>query len=378
MAAELDLARGLGPESPGAPSKQEMQQGQDYDEEDEEDALSPLNPVKTIRMKRPRNQRKETTAANRLAGGRSTRDWDVGGNSAKNLSALEELVAGASRDMNAAEASMRLQAMLSAGDTSQDQLKLRKSFGDEVNEELLSVLRKDDRTESDVDIIERHVSWHAIFKDLKPLMRRKMCRALTCKEFSYGDVIVVQGDAADSFCVVYAGDVSVHCWKDGREFKGMRSNKPHGSLAANRADLLEKVPHIIGGRVGVLRQGNSFGENGMDPSGKARRSATCIATTPRTILLELCRHDLIDHSVANGGIKAPSHDLIKALKKAPDARLDEDLALIDDAVGGDPFFAELDHASRLQIVQNLTVEAFRRDRAVVLQDDRADAFLRGV
>ena len=134
MAAELDLARGLGPESPGAPSKQEMQQGQDYDEEDEEDALSPLNPVKTIRMKRPRNQRKETTAANRLAGGRSTRDWDVGGNSAKNLSALEELVAGASRDMNAAEASMRLQAMLSAGDTSQDQLKLRKSFGDEVNE----------------------------------------------------------------------------------------------------------------------------------------------------------------------------------------------------------------------------------------------------
>jgi CRP-like cAMP-binding protein len=50
------------------------------------------------------------------------------------------------------------------------------------------------------------------------------------------------------------------------------------------------------------------------------------------------------------------------------------VAAIDDAVGGHPFFASLSKETRLSLVQNLTVEAFRKDRAVVLQDDRADAF----
>ena len=73
---------------------------------------------------------------------------------------------------------MRLVAMMSGDVVEQTASRLRKSFGDLVDEELLRVLRTEPeaRTEYDVDVVERHVSWHSIFKDLKPLMRRKMCR----------------------------------------------------------------------------------------------------------------------------------------------------------------------------------------------------------
>ena len=198
-------------------------------------------------------------------------------------SKLEELVAGSSKDMNAAEASMRLVAMMSGDVVEQTASRLRKSFGDLVDEELLRVLRTEPeaRTEYDVDVVERHVSWHSIFKDLKPLMRRKMCRALKCAEYEYGDIIVVQGDAAESFCIVYQGEVSVHCWRERSEVKLMLKERPSGSIARNKSELMEEAPYVIGGRVGVLRQGNSFGENGMDPSGTAKRSATCVSASSR-------------------------------------------------------------------------------------------------
>ena len=163
------------PASPQAPTKEEILANTSLDDE-----LAPLKPTKVIKMRRQTLRKRAATAANRLAGGRSTRDWDVHGNSAKNLSKLEELVAGSSKDMNAAEASMRLVAMMSGDVVEQTASRLRKSFGDLVDEELLRVLRTEPeaRTEYDVDVVERHVSWHSIFKDLKPLMRRKMCRAL--------------------------------------------------------------------------------------------------------------------------------------------------------------------------------------------------------
>ena len=160
---------------------------------------------------------------------------------------------------------MRLVAMMSGDVVEQTASRLRKSFGDLVDEELLRVLRTEPeaRTEYDVDVVERHVSWHSIFKVLKPLMRRKMCRALKCGEYDYGDIIVVQGDAAESFCIVYQGEVSVHCWRERSEVKLMLRERPSGSIARNKAELMEEAPYVIGGRVGVLRQGNSFGENGI-------------------------------------------------------------------------------------------------------------------
>ena len=50
-----------------------------------EDDVAPLKPTKVIKMRRHTLRKRAATAANRLAGGRSTRDWDVHGNSAKNL-----------------------------------------------------------------------------------------------------------------------------------------------------------------------------------------------------------------------------------------------------------------------------------------------------
>ena len=359
------------PACPEAPTKEEI-----LANTSEMDEVAPLKPTKVIKMRRQTLRKRAATAANRLAGGRSTRDWDVHGNSAKNLSKLEELVAGSSKDMNAAEASMRLVAMMSGDVVEQTASRLRKSFGDLVDEELLRVLRTEPeaRTEYDVDVVERHVSWHSIFKDLKPLMRRKMCRALKCAEYDYGDIIVVQGDAAESFCIVYQGEVSVHCWRERSEVKLMLRERPSGSIARNKGELMEEAPYVIGGRVGVLRQGNSFGENGMDPSGTAKRSATCVSASSRTILLELCRHDLMGHPITSSSIKPPSRALLETLKVPPSDRTESNVAAIDDAVGGHPFFSSLSKETRLSLVQNLTVEAFRKDRAVVLQDDRADAF----
>ena len=61
-------------------------------------------------------------------------DYDV-----PRRSKLEELVAGSSKDMNAAEASMRLVAMMSGDVVEQTASRLRKSFGDLVDEELLTL-----------------------------------------------------------------------------------------------------------------------------------------------------------------------------------------------------------------------------------------------
>ena len=143
------------PASPQAPTKAEI-----LANTSNEDEVAPLKPTKVIKMRRQTLRKRAATAANRLAGGRSTRDWDVHGNSAKNLSKLEELVAGSSKDMNAAEASMRLVAMMSGDVVEQTASRLRKSFGDLVDEELLRVLRTEPeaRTEYDVDVVERHVS----------------------------------------------------------------------------------------------------------------------------------------------------------------------------------------------------------------------------
>ena len=124
------------PACPEAPTKEEI-----LANSSNEDDVAPLKPTKVIKMRRQTLRKRAATAANRLAGGRSTRDWDVHGNSAKNLSKLEELVAGSSKDMNAAEASMRLVAMMSGDVVEQTASRLRKSFGDLVDEELLRVLR---------------------------------------------------------------------------------------------------------------------------------------------------------------------------------------------------------------------------------------------
>ncbi len=68
------------PAAPMAPNKEEI-----LANTSEMDDVAPLKPTKVIKMRRQTLRKRAATAANRLAGGRSTRDWDVHGNSAKNL-----------------------------------------------------------------------------------------------------------------------------------------------------------------------------------------------------------------------------------------------------------------------------------------------------
>ena len=62
------------PASPLAPTKEEI-----LANTSEMDDVAPLKPTKVIKMRRQTLRKRAATAANRLAGGRSTRDWDVHG-----------------------------------------------------------------------------------------------------------------------------------------------------------------------------------------------------------------------------------------------------------------------------------------------------------
>ena len=132
-------------------------------------------------------------SSNRLASGQSSELRDVGGNTEKSLSALEGLVAGDEPGgLNSAEGAMRLQAMMPGESMKLDKGKKLKSEFGAVDEGLLDALKAepDDRTDDHLKLIEKHCAWHPIFKDIKPMLRRKMFRYLRAKFFKFGEVIV--------------------------------------------------------------------------------------------------------------------------------------------------------------------------------------------
>ena len=143
--------------------------------------------------------KKKVTAATRLTTGGNAVS-DKGGNTQKTAGALETLVAGGEEagGMNAAEGAMRLQAIMQGEEVNTDKAKkLKTEFAEEENKELIAILRKEpaERTDEDVKLVEKHVAWHPIFANIKPLLRRKMFRFLRARAFKYGQVICLQGPA---------------------------------------------------------------------------------------------------------------------------------------------------------------------------------------
>ena len=59
-------------------------------------------------------------------------------------------------------------------------------------------MEPDERTDKHLKLIEKFCAWHPIFKDIKPMLRRKMFRFLRAKFFKFGEIIVLQGDEAAS------------------------------------------------------------------------------------------------------------------------------------------------------------------------------------
>ena len=86
----------------------------------------------------------------------------------------------------------RLQAMMQGESMKLDKGKKLKSEFGAVDEGLLDALKAepDDRTDDHLKLIEKHCAWHPIFKDIKPMLRRKMFRYLRAKFFKFGEVIV--------------------------------------------------------------------------------------------------------------------------------------------------------------------------------------------
>ena len=282
---------------------------------------------------------------------------------------------------------MRLQAMMQGESLNIDKAKRLKSEFGPSNEELLDVLRMepDERTDKHLKLVEKYCAWHPIFKDIKPMLRRKMFRFLRAKFFKFGEIIVLQGDEAASFCICYQGMISVHLWPTPEKVKEMRKQRDKlmaKAVIRDKGEMLELLPDKVGGRVGILKQGNSFGENGMDPSGKAKRSATCMASEEGedTILFELCRLDIMTQAPQPAsqagvcGFQGISFALVTKLKIPAADRTEQDVAFIDDHVGWHPFLAPLDTDSRLTIVKYLTLVTYDKDRVIMLQEDAADAF----
>ena len=89
--------------------------------------------TKVVKLKRQTSRsvaKKKATAANRLTTGKASVERDVGGNTQKSLSALETLVAGdAPGDMNTAEGSMRLQAMMGGEESRAARPPVRRASG---------------------------------------------------------------------------------------------------------------------------------------------------------------------------------------------------------------------------------------------------------
>ncbi|KAJ1455430.1 hypothetical protein M885DRAFT_520376 [Pelagophyceae sp. CCMP2097] len=337
-------------------------------------------------------------SVSRMADGESSVRRDVGGNIERVKTHLASLLGEAGA--NSVEGAMKLQRLVS-GDHDDTAVSAQKrghkaTFG-AADAELLAVLDKApaDRNNDDLMLVEKHCAWHDVFADVRPMLRRKMFKHLRGVRLSVAQVVLLQGDAAESCFVVYQGEVAVHCHKAGEERKlaELRANpraRDRKPLFMDRGHLADEGEKVLGSRTAVLKRGAAFGEAGLDPSGHAKRSATIIVAADRTVVFELLRADLLgDHggdmmagSAAPGAAAAEARgfggasdaDLLQRLGTAAANRTAEDVQRIDDAVGWHPFLAHLDAETRQTLLKSLTVARYERDDVVMLQDDEADAF----
>lgn len=194
------------------------------------------------------------------------------------------------------------------------------NFDDAPHAPLVRILRRapETRTLEEIEVIMHHCAWQPLFAALERKVAHIACRHLRLVSIPAHQVVVLEGDVADSYFVIYhgaaevcvAGELgalnrwkSLHLWDDAAQSEDVRMKPRH-------------LPGmLIGRRVFKLTKGMAFGESGLDPTGLKRRNATVVslgASKKRPLLLLALYRDDIRAKPARcdtGGIENTAHNL---------------------------------------------------------------------
>lgn len=165
---------------------------------------------------------------------------------------------------------------------------------------LVDVLNTDaqDRSQAQIDTVLHHVSWQPFFTAMEESLARVACRHLRMVEVPRDQTVVIQGDIADCYFIVYHGQAevyvtknekSLHTWKGLNLWRKYEGGEDARSTTTTPREVLLPVQQA-GKEVFVLQQGMAFGESGLDPSGPMRRTATVVSRG--CALLALYREDV--------------------------------------------------------------------------------------
>ena len=176
------------------------------------------------------------------------------------------------------------------------------SFAGAPHTDLVRILKKsaEKRTDDDVDLVLHHCSWQPFLTVLEPSLAKIVCRHLKLIEFRKDECVVLQGDMADCYYVIYHGQAEVWIAKENgkilNRWKGTElwtTSDDYRVLKRPTPPLKQLPLEFAGDKVFVLQQGMAFGENGLDPSdGPKRRNATIVARGGTLKLLQLSREDV--------------------------------------------------------------------------------------
>jgi len=335
-------------------------------------------------------QRVTNAASARLASGESVALRDVNGNTEQVIQALQNMISDKTGNSATGAAYLRALVFDEAADAVVDHkvANARKMFDPELNISLMRAaqLPPDMRGRAEMRTIARHLGWHPFFSSVRGYLKQKLFRNIRLVSPRLGDVVVLQGDLADSIFICYHGIFAVHAATDEDLFtiRRRRDRVLAIPVASSEDAYTRSSEKKLGPRVATLKRGNSFGERGLSPAASEARNATVAAFSDDCHLFCIHREDLL----GDGGVTAemkrrrpttfgeagPDELLLEVLGKPANLRTQGDIELIATKCGWHAFFEGADPEATRVVFRQLKVVRAPPGRVVVLQGDLADCF----
>ena len=246
-----------------------------------------------------RTARMTNAATARLAMGESVVLRDVNNNTESVIKALNDMISDKSGNSATGAAYLRELVLHDPADKMLEYkvANARKMFDPDLNISLMRAaqLPPDMRGRPEMRTIDRHLGWHPFFSSVRGYLKQKLYRNIRLVSPRLGEVIVLQGDYADSVFICYHGIFAVHSAPQD-ELVGIRRMKDRvlAIPVANSEAMYNRISEKkLGPRVATLKRGNSFGERGLAPDGREARNATVAAFTENCHLFCIHRADLM-------------------------------------------------------------------------------------
>ena len=254
-----------------------------------------------------------------------------------------------------------------------------RSFEGAPHPDFVAVLRKDpsERTPTDLATIIWHTAWQPFLSVLEPQLAEVAARFLRLVEVPVDEVVVLQGDLADCYFIVYHGDAEVYVSPDVHRlnlWKGLNLWADGDHIN----DLVTVSLEDVGEKVFTLTPGIAFGESGLDPAGPKRRTATVVSignNGDSTFLLALYREDVRKKATPRPSLQDDDDDSVTAEDvpvKSEETRPGEATEFDDDELIREtvPTF----HRRRCRIILSRVKkkEVGRRRSAVALRSETID------